>query len=80
MLLEGFEISKKYISQSLSQTETKGIANSLEAKHYIRSKNEICMECALVAIRYLRRDLRKAIKSFHRSTKRFEFYSAKKIL
>lgn len=80
MLLEGFEISKKYISQSLSQTETKGIANYLEAKHYFRSKNEKCKECALVAIQYLRRDLRKAIKSFHRSTKRFEFYSAKKIL
>ena len=79
-LLEGFDISRKYVSQSLSQTETEGIANYLEAKNYFKSKNEKCIECAIVAIRCLRRDLRKAIKSFHRSTKRFEFYSAKKIL
>ena len=47
-LLEGFDISRKYVSQSLSQAETEGIANYLEAKNYFKSKNEKCIQCAIV--------------------------------
>ena len=80
LLLEGFEISNKYVSSSLSQTDTAGIANYLEAKHYFKTKNGKCINCAIIAIRWIRRDLLKNTKNFHIFTKRLEFYSAKKTL